>query len=449
MHASIGPYRLISGLGAGGMGRVFLAESDGGARVAIKVVHPHLLERPGYRERFLREVDMGMRVVHPNVVRTLDAGTVLEDGKPVDYLAMEFVEGRTLRALLDDLWRTPEPLCRHVGREIAKGLEAVHAAGILHRDLRPENVLITKDHVVKVMDLGVARLVEESARLSQSGVFVGSVAYAAPEQIKDGGRDIDHRVDLYALGITLYELACGRHPFPEEEIARALFRQLNEDPSPPSKLEPTLTPFFDEVVLELLARDPEQRFPTAHAVRAALEEGETSAWWQDRARTLRARTQRPLRRPARAAGPALVGREGELATLRAMGRAATLARGQVALVLGEAGIGKTRLLSELADQMGLEVDAPHVLMGGLRARGRGDGVGGLRERVPRPLRRRGPGRVAAPCAQGACRGSCPRSPPCCAGTCRPPARRRSPARACRPRSSRARARSRRSGRRWS
>src|SRR5688572_22388181 len=227
VEGSIGPYRLVSALGSGGMGRVYLAEAEGGQRVALKVVHPHLLERPGYRERFLREVDMGMRVVHPNVVRTLDAGTVRKDGKPVDYLAMEYVEGQTLRALLDDLWRMPEPLCRHVGREVAKGLEAVHAAGILHRDLRPENVLVTKDHVVKVMDLGVARLVEESARLSQSGIFVGSVAYAAPEQIRDGGRDTVHRVDLYALGMTLYEIACGRHPFSREDVACGRFRLLN------------------------------------------------------------------------------------------------------------------------------------------------------------------------------------------------------------------------------
>src|SRR5262245_56222400 len=304
------------------MGRVFLAESEGGARVAIKVVHPHLLERPGYRERSLAEGDMGRRRVHPNVVRTLDAGTVLKDGKPVDYLAMEYVEGRTLRALLDELWRMPEPLCRHVGREMAKGLEAVHAAGILHRDLRPENVLITKDHVVKVMDLGVARLVEESARLSQSGVFVGSVAYAAPEQIREGGKNIDQRVDLYALGMTLYEIACGRHPFPEGEIARALFRQLHEDPAPPSRLEPGLTPFYDEVVLELLARDPDRRFPSAGTVKLVLQDGESSTWWQDRARQVRARTHRPLRRPARAAGPALVAREEELATLRGLYRQA-------------------------------------------------------------------------------------------------------------------------------
>ena len=364
LHASIGPYRLLSPLGSGGMGRVYLAESEGGQRVALKVVHPHLLERHGYRERFLREVDMGMRVVHPNVVRTLDAGTALRDGKPVDYLAMEFVQGQTLRELLDELWRVPEPLCRHIGREVAQGLEAVHAAGILHRDLRPENVLITKDHVVKVMDLGVARLVEESARLSQSGVFVGSVAYAAPEQIRDGGKGIDQRVDLYALGMTLYELGCGRHAFPEEEIARALFRQLHEDPAPPSRIEPTLTPFYDEVVLQLLARDPAVRFPTAAGVRVVLAEGESSAWWQDRARSLRARPQRPLRRPSRAAGPSLVGRAEEMGVLRRVHQLAGLSRGQVVLIEGEPGIGKSRLLQELADQLDLEPDRPHVLLGG-------------------------------------------------------------------------------------
>lgn len=361
---AIGPYRLLSDLGTGGMGRVFLAEGEGGQRVALKIVHPHLLERPGYRERFLREVEMGMRVVHKNVVRTLDAGTALRDGKPVDFMAMEYVQGQTLRALLDELWRVPEPLCRHVGREIAQGLEAIHAAGILHRDLRPENVLITREHAVKIMDLGVARLVEESARLSQSGMFVGSVAYAAPEQIQGGGRGIDQRVDLYALGMVLYELGCGRHPFPEEEIGRALHRQLHEDPAPPSRVEPTLTPFYDEVVLTLLARAPDERFPTASAVRVVLAEGEVGAWWRDRAQRLRARTRRPLRRPAREAAPAFVGRTAEMSTLRRLTHLAGLSRGQVALVVGEPGIGKSRLLQEFADQLDLEADGPHVLLGG-------------------------------------------------------------------------------------
>src|SRR3990172_4169430 len=98
---------------------------------------------------------------------------------------MEYVEGQTLRALLDELGTVPEELCRHVGREVAKGLVAIHAAGVVHRDLKPENVLITKDHVVKVMDLGVARLADEAMRLSQSGAFVGSIQYAAPEQVQD------------------------------------------------------------------------------------------------------------------------------------------------------------------------------------------------------------------------------------------------------------------------
>jgi serine/threonine protein kinase len=139
--------------------------------VALKVVHPHLLETPGFFERFMREAHIGQSVLHANVVRTLDCDA-LEDHH---FLVMEYVEGQTLADLLTELERVPEELCRHVAREICKGLAAVHAAGVIHRDLKPENVLITADHVVKVMDLGVARLADEQLRLSKSGAFVGSV----------------------------------------------------------------------------------------------------------------------------------------------------------------------------------------------------------------------------------------------------------------------------------
>ena len=183
---SLGGCRLESVLGAGGMGTVYLARAEvasaaaaEGERVAVKVFHPHLVTRERFAARFLREADLGRRVRHANVVRTLGAGEAVEADRPVRFLVMEHVEGRTLRELLAELGRLPEELVRHVGREIAKGLAAIHAAGAVHRDLKPENVIVTSDHVVKVMDLGVAR-VDDAATLSESGAFIGSVRYAAP-----------------------------------------------------------------------------------------------------------------------------------------------------------------------------------------------------------------------------------------------------------------------------
>jgi len=209
------------------MGTVYLAEVTGpapglssGDRVAVKVLHPHLLADQDSVTRFLREAEVGRAVCHGNVVRTLDAGSAPFKGADVHFLVMEYVEGQTLRGLADELSPIPEDLCRHVGREIAKGLSAIHAAGAIHRDLKPENVLITRDHAVKIMDLGVARLSGEAFRLSLSGVFVGSALYAAPEQFAEDGHGLDGRADLYALGVLLYELAAGRHPYPRPGSCR-------------------------------------------------------------------------------------------------------------------------------------------------------------------------------------------------------------------------------------
>ena len=242
---SIGPYRILSDLGSGGMGTVYLGEVvrqaaglDVGARVAVKVVHPHLLEKAGFFKRFLREAEIGRAVHHDNVVRCHDCDALRVEGEQTHFLVMEYVEGQTLRALLDELETVPEELCRHVGHEIAAGLEAIHAAGVVHRDLKPENVLITDDHVVKIMDLGVAQLQDAAIRLSQTGHFVGSIHYAAPEQFGAQSDRIDARADLHALGAILYELSSGRHPFHDDDPRAVLRRVLDETPRPLADLNP-------------------------------------------------------------------------------------------------------------------------------------------------------------------------------------------------------------------
>ena len=180
--------------------------------VALKVLPESVTKDENAVKRFHREVVAAAKLTHPNIVTSHDADQ--SDG--VHFLVMECVGGQTLRDLLGELGRVPEELCRHIGREVAKGLAAIHAVGAIHRDLKPENVLITEGHVVKVMDLGVARLKDEVIRLSQTGAFAGSVLYAAPEQL-GGDRDIDGRVDLYATGLLLYELATGQHPFAQSK----------------------------------------------------------------------------------------------------------------------------------------------------------------------------------------------------------------------------------------
>lgn len=146
----VGPYALLAELGSGGMGTVWRAESADGAVVALKVVHEHVAAMPGFLDRFVREGEAGLRVRHENVVATLGTG----ESAGRHWIALEYVEGQTLRGLREEMGTVPEELCRHVGREMATGLGALHAAGLVHRDVKPENVLITRDHVVKVMDLG-------------------------------------------------------------------------------------------------------------------------------------------------------------------------------------------------------------------------------------------------------------------------------------------------------
>jgi len=349
---TLGPYRIDRELGAGGMGKVYgatLTRKSAGLApdtvVALKVVHPHLLETEGFFKRFLLEAQIGRSVAHENVVRTLDCDAI--GGS--HFLVMEYVEGQTLHELQRELHEVPEELCRHIAREVTKGLVAIHAAGVVHRDLKPDNVLITPDHVVKVMDLGVARLADEALRLSQSGAFVGSVEYAAPEQFGSG--DVDGRCDLHALGLVLYQLSSGVHPFRGEDFRTVMRRVCHDQPRRLGEVHPQISPFFEEVVHCLLAKDRDQRFASAEALLSVLEQGEDSSWWHERKRALRAATRRPLRRIRIPRETAVYGREDELALLRDRFDRASTGDGQLVLIQGEAGIGKSRLVDELIDRL--------------------------------------------------------------------------------------------------
>ena len=221
----LGPYAILRELGSGAMGTVYEARDADGVRVALKVVHPHLLSHEGFRERFLREANVGRRIHHPNVIRTLDAGEV--DGRP--YIALEFVVGGTLDDLRQELGRVPETLCRHIGTHAARGLDAIHAEGIVHRDVKPENILITPDHDVRLMDLGLARSSTGTDRVTLTGQFVGSPAYCPPEQFM-GEAVLDARSDLYSLGVTLYELATGERPFKAKSLEMLALKIMEAKP---------------------------------------------------------------------------------------------------------------------------------------------------------------------------------------------------------------------------
>jgi serine/threonine protein kinase len=364
MRRRIGKFKLQRRLGSGGMGTVWLATSDDDPdrRVALKVIHPHLARTGDFFRRFVREAQIGTRVVHPNVVRTLDAMVIEQDGELLNVLVMAYEHGQTLRELLDEMGTVPEQLCRHVGREVARALSELHAKGIVHRDLKPENVLITPDEIVKLMDLGVARAVSDDGRISCSGAFVGSWLYAAPEQFRGDG--IGFAADLYALGLVLHEMAAGAHPFEgDADFHVAMRRRLTERPRPVSDANPQVSPFFDEAVATLLHAESRARFESAARVATVLDEGERSDWWRARERELRVARRAPLRRIRVPRDARLHGRGEELAVLDAVFESARSGEGRVAIVVGEAGIGKSRLTDAFVQRLLARRESIHFLYG--------------------------------------------------------------------------------------
>ena len=380
-----GPYRILRELGRGGMGTVYLAEiaafidlSDPsgpeggpspdddisheirtdeleilplGTRVAIKTFHPHLVSTKDFARRFRREARTGAAIRHENVVRTLDAGTAPLGGVATNYLAMEFVEGQTLRDLVREMGRVPEELARTVARQVAAGLDAIHRAGITHRDLKPENVILTKDHRVKLMDLGVAKVREESIRLSLTGQFLGSVHYASPEQFR-APDTVDARADLYALGVLLYEMLAGENPFFHDDLRVVLRKTLNEMPRRLALVVEDASPVLDQLSRTLMEKVPADRLQTAAETLDVLERGEESSWWKETGRRLWSQSAgRVVRRLPVARDVPYAGHEEELRILRQEFDLAASGQRRVVFLEGEPGIGKTRLLDEFASTL--------------------------------------------------------------------------------------------------
>ncbi len=374
MLSHLGRYSILSKIGSGGMGEVYLAMSDSGRRVALKTVHPHLLASPGFFMRFIREGQLGSKVKHPNVVRTLEMDSIVIDGKQITYMVMEYVRGNSLRQLLRELGTVPETLLREIALQLSAGLGAIHAAGITHRDLKPENVLISRNHTVRIMDLGVAKMQEASVALTMVGQFVGSYLYAAPEQF-DMNANVGPSADLYALGVLLYELATGDNPFKADGVVAVMRNHRDLDPPRLHDRAPEISPFFSEVVHRLLSKEPGERFESAAEVNTLLDEAEHSTWWQEIEREMRKDTSVVptinVRREC-----ALVGREKELRALHQAWDRAKLGEGGVLLFEGEAGIGKTRLLDAFARE--ISIDDAHILYGAYTP---GAGLGGLTEAI--------------------------------------------------------------------
>lgn len=264
----IGRYRLTKTLGRGAMGVVYLGYDEAIDRqVAVKTIHRALLEGEDgaeWLERFRREVRAAGRCLHPNIVTVFEFGE--ENGIP--YIVMEYVQGRELRDYLKE--RQPLPLANAVAVavQVLHALDHAHACGVVHRDIKPGNIILLPDGQVKVSDFGIAR-VEATGGMTQHGMTVGTPSYMAPEQF--GGREVDRRADLYATGVVLFETLTGVRPFAGGSASDLMYKVLHDIPSPVTRVNPRLPPEIDGVLAKALAKAPDQRFQSANQFIAALE----------------------------------------------------------------------------------------------------------------------------------------------------------------------------------
>jgi ABC-type oligopeptide transport system substrate-binding subunit len=327
-------YSIEAELGRGGMGVVYRAHDTRLDReVALKVVSSGGLSTEG-RSRLMNEAQAAARLNHPNIVAVYDAGEArLASGAMVPYVVMELLQGPTLHEKPPE----DEEAAASVARQLCAALDHAHERGVIHRDVKPENVMMVgTGQTVKLMDFGLARSV--ASRLTGAGAVMGTLFYLSPEMIR--GESVDGRADLYALGIMLYEWVTGRLPFEAADPVAVLSQHLYAPVVPPSTHRPGLQPGLEALILQLLAKDPDRRPANAAVVLATLE-----------SLSSRPEIAEPGQKPSlldRIARGRLVGREDELAQSRAMWSRARSGQGQLLLISGEPGIGKSRLARELA-----------------------------------------------------------------------------------------------------
>ena len=272
----VGRYRAVRLIARGGMAEVWEGYDDVLARpVAIKVLHPHLAADDAFVERFRREAIAAARLAHPSIVATFDTGT----DDDVTFIVMELVRGNTLRDAVKEAGTLPPAVAVPIAAEVADALEHAHQAGLVHRDVKPANILLSEHEGetapllrVKVADFGIAKLQvppdTAGADLTQTGAVVGTARYLSPEQVQ--GQPPDARSDVYALGVVLYEMLCGRPPFQAETELATAVQHVREEPPALSESARDVPAALEEVVHQALAKDPAARFQSAAAMRTAL-----------------------------------------------------------------------------------------------------------------------------------------------------------------------------------
>ncbi len=274
-------YRIGSTIGEGAMGVVYEGLDTRLQRpVAVKVLALDNVADPARKHRFAQEAQAASALNHPNIVTVYDVGS----DQGVDFIVMEFVRGKTLQQLIPPTGISPALAMRYAV-QIADAMAKAHAVGILHRDLKPSNIMVTDDHRIKVLDFGLAKLVDTphppfadnatTLALTEKGMLVGTTAYMSPEQAE--GRPVDQRSDIFSFGSILYKLVTGRRPFTGDSQLAVLARVVNEDPTPPGSIASPIPSDLDKAILRCLRKDPARRFQTMADLKVALEDIEAAA----------------------------------------------------------------------------------------------------------------------------------------------------------------------------
>ncbi len=260
-----GRYRVLSRLGSGGMADVYLAEDRLlGRQLAVKVLHHHFAEDQEFVERFRREASSAAALSHPNIVAIFDRG----EWNGTYYIAMEYVAGRSLKTVVREQGALDPAAAIDIVTQVLRAARFAHKRGVIHRDLKPHNVILDEEGRARVTDFGIAKA--GASDMTLTGSIMGTAQYLSPEQAQ--GQTVSGRSDLYAVGIILYELLTGSVPFDGETAVAIAFKQVSAEPRPPSELQPGVPPALDAVVLRALAKDPAQRFADADEFIAALQQ---------------------------------------------------------------------------------------------------------------------------------------------------------------------------------